>query len=250
MSLIDSSRIRRKYFAKRFTLLSTDTDKDLNAAYLLFQSEHPGSLNFNSVRGSGNGIRFNIRIKPETEPIWVKFNDVDNDPIYIAGDEVFEHFNLQAQNIYITSATGTIAQVQDITTVADSSGSLGGTYFKLHAQDTVEGEYTYGVWLDVDNSNTQPFDDTVDEWAEVDISADDADTVVATAVEAVIEALTLPNGSAGDAFTSAAVGAVITVTHATANAVRNAEDATTGFTFSTPSTAGEGTDTTVNVLVE
>lgn len=250
MSFIDTARIRRKYFSKRFTLQSTDVDKDTNASYLLFQSDKPGSPNFSSERGHRNGVRFNIRIKPESDAVWVKLNSVDNDPIYVAGDEVLEEFNVQSSNVFITSAVGTVAQVQVVDAVADVSQSLNNTYWKLHAADPVQGEYTYGIWYDVDSNGVQPVDGTVDEWAEVDISEDDTATAVATATELVLEALTLPDGAAGDAFTTSSAAEAITITHNTANAVRSAQSATSGFTVDAPSTPGEGTDTVVNILVK
>ena len=70
------------------------------------------------------------------------------------------------------------AEVTEITTVADVSGSLGGKYFYLFA---AENSAIYTVWFNVDSGNVAPeiqFTTPV----EVTISANDTAADVATAL--------------------------------------------------------------------
>ncbi len=82
----------------------------------------------------------------------------------------------------------TLQDVQ-IECVADNSGSLGGRCLHVPAPNNTK---IYTFWFDVDNGNTVPIfagsgNTTV---VEVDISSDDTDTVVATALQAKINAQT------------------------------------------------------------
>ena len=112
-----------------------------------------------------------------------------------------------------------VAEETDITTVADSSGSLGGTYFLY---DTPANSYY--VWFDVDDGSADPAVGGRT-GVEVNISADDADTVVAAALQSAMDGL-------GD-VTASVLGATVTATNDAAGDVADAVDNDTGFTIAT-----------------
>lgn len=237
------TRMRRKYFAARFSLESTDLDVDVNNAAELFMSENPGSERFSATRGFDDGTRYNVRINPEGSPIWVKYNDADNDSIYIAGDAVFEEFNVLIRNLYFTSADEGVAQIDRVVFAADSSGSYNNTYFKLYARNTTTLEETvYGIWYNINSAGVQPVDSEVDVWAEVAADTDATGDTLATATEAVVDALT------GAPFASTPTTSTLDITHSVAGVRKPAVDVGTPATVSTP-TPGEGTATTVNLRV-
>lgn len=120
---------------------------------------------------------------------------------------------------------GTVAVEEEveITCPADSSGSLGGTHFLISSK---EGDFY--VWFNVDGGSTDPAPYNVTKGditgVEVAIFANDANTVVAAAVESALDAL--------DEFGASAASEVVTVTNATAGAVTAASDVDSGCTFS------------------
>jgi hypothetical protein len=108
-----------------------------------------------------------------------------------------------------------------ITTVADDSDSLDGKYFLIHDEAG-----SVGVWIDTDNSGTTipAGANAADRALEVTtIATDDSANSVATKVAAVI--------NADSKFTASASGNVITVTCVDPEAVTDASDGDTGFTF-------------------
>ena len=111
------------------------------------------------------------------------------------------------------------AEITDITCVADSSGSLDGTYFIMY-----EPSGSVAFWIDVDDSGTIEPAHGADRSVEITtIATDDADTVVAGKVQAAID---------GDsAFSAAVLGAVVTVTNAAEGDVTDADAGTSGFTM-------------------
>lgn len=122
-----------------------------------------------------------------------------------------------------------VAQVETLDCVADSSGSLDGTYFVL----TSSAGTTYGVWIDIDNGGgSAPAGAAAcDVQIECTTAAtDDADSAVATAVASAVD------GHA--AFTASADGATVTVTHVAPGIAAVGVDGDTGFTFDAATTEG------------
>lgn len=74
-----------------------------------------------------------------------------------------------------SQANPTVAEASDFTTVADSSGSLGGTSFRAYSAGDA---YCVQPWYDVDDGSTAPTASSGCTLVEVDIATDDtADTV-------------------------------------------------------------------------
>ena len=233
----DIIRNKQAYESKRFTLANSSFDLSLKTNQSMFRSvEQHGS-------GFSNGLRNNITIRPTTTAIWIKYNSEDNDAIHIAADADHEEYNVEVNDIFIRSAAETTAQVQDVDTVADIAGSLGGTYFIIDTINATSGATVrYGVWYDVDNGSTVPTDATVDTFVETDISTGDSANAVATASRTSIDAL--------GAFAAAGATNAIAITHAVSGPVPGSSDsssAPTGFTFDAASTPGVGTATVVQV---
>lgn len=112
-----------------------------------------------------------------------------------------------------------VAEETDVVCVADVAGSLNSTYFTFHTP-----ENSYYVWFNVDAAGVDP--EVADHIGiEVAISEDDADTVVAAALEAEIDLLS-------DASASVA-GATVTILNDSVGAVTASADgaAPTGFTI-------------------
>lgn len=139
---------------------------------------------------------------------------------------------MSAQDIFMEASSVTYgaatAQVQTITTVADSSGSLNSTYFFLYAAD---GTKRY-VWLNV---NTAGVDPTPAGFIEVEVALATSATAaaIATALQTAIDGL--------DDFTATVSGNVVTVTDVTtgyASAMHNSSAASPGFAYSV-STLGD-----------
>lgn len=243
---VNVRRFSPNYAAARIELTATADDYNVNTNHSLFKSGFKGaSSNFDADKGYGDGTRFNIRIKPETNAIWVKFNTTDNDRIYIAGDEAFEWYNIETSNLFITSAAETTAQIDQVIAAAESSGNYEvggiGTYFKLFATDATTGvDTTYGVWFDTDDGSTRPTDNDVDTWVEVDIATSDTADTIGGAIATAVDALT-PFGASNTTGT-------VTITHADSGARKDAEDVDTPTTITTE-TEGAGSATTVNILV-
>ena len=142
MSATDYMRSRRRYFATRLVLDDAAVDYSLATNASMFKSDNRGSTNYDATRGYDDGTRYNIRIAPETNPIFVRFNSSDNDPIYVAGDTIYEEFNIPATDILLTSAdAATTSQIDRIVytaelgtkavstiTPADFAGSASGDY--------------------------------------------------------------------------------------------------------------------------
>lgn len=127
-----------------------------------------------------------------------------------------------------------VASVVDVVAVADVGGSLNNTYFLLFTP--TQGYY---VWFNVSGGGTDPGNaaDTVGKTGiEVAISTNDANTVVAGALQVVIDAL--PEFSASVAL------ATVTITNASKGATDTPVDSAlspTGFTVTNP-TPGVSTD--------
>lgn len=245
---IDYKRSRRRYSSKRFTLDSEDHELDIQTTYSMFDGVYQGAR-YKGTTGEGDGTRFNIRIKPESNPILVQYNSTDNDIIYIAGDEIFEDFTAQVQNLYITPADATTAQVETMTAVAESSGNYEtdgvGEYFKLYAQNGVTFETTvYGIWFNTDAGSTQPTDTEVDTWVPVPISGSDTAETVAAAMETAIDAISGTPFAADDAGTP-----VVTITHSVSGSRANAVNVNSPLTSFSTTTEGAGQDTVVNIKV-
>ena len=119
------------------------------------------------------------------------------------------------------------AQVVDVTTVADVSDSLDGTYFILY---DVAGSVAF--WIDVDNSGTAEPSHGADRSVEITtIVTDDTANAVASAIQAVVD---------GDSEFSASVSTnVVTVTNADAQVVGAPSAGTSGFTAAV-TTEGDG----------
>lgn len=114
------------------------------------------------------------------------------------------------------------AEVTSVTTVADTAGSLGGTFFTLNSANDATGYY---VWIDVANGSTDPAPSGLT-GIEVNISTNDTAADVATAVQTAVDAI-------GD-FGASVSSNVVTITNAATGGTTNAADssaAPTGFTI-------------------
>lgn len=120
------------------------------------------------------------------------------------------------------SRTG-VAQGEEITCEADTSGSLNNKYWWLFTEDT-----SYYVWYNVSSGGTDPTPSapsggpSTTSGIEVAISTDDTASSVASATQTAIDA-------EAD-FTSVVSGAVIAVAHNDAGVVKDAEDDATAGT--------------------
>jgi len=130
-------------------------------------------------------------------------------------------------------------QVQDITTVADVSDSLDGTYFLIN---TARNERKYYVWFSTGAGASDP-EVTARVGIRVDINTNDTVGDVATALSAAL----LASGE----FSTSVSTATVTVTWNKNGNVDNAVDGSTptGFTFAAPSTAGDGEDSASNEVL-
>lgn len=137
----------------------------------------------------------------------------------------------------VLKVSGTaVAQDQDVIAVADSAGSLNGTYFLISSPTT-----QYYAWIDVSSGGTDPGtlspvpSDLVGRTGiEIDIATNDAATVVAAAIETALDAVS------GTPFAASVVSATVTVVQNTAGACDDMADGATatGFTFSAVSVNG------------
>lgn len=128
-------------------------------------------------------------------------------------------------------SVGGVKHVATITTVADSSDSLDGTYFVLY-----DDEGSVAFWIDTDNSGTTiPGGAAVyDRHVEITtINTNDSDGVVAQKVKAAVDA--------DSKFSATVLGNVVTVTYSTAGAHGAAAAGSSGFTPATV-TSGASTD--------
>lgn len=135
--------------------------------------------------------------------------------------------NIRVEPSIVTYGANT-AQVQTITTVADSSGSLNSTYFFLYAAD---GTKRY-VWLNVNSAGVDPAPAGFT-GVSVSLSTSATAAAVATALQSAIDGL--------DDFTATVSGNVVTVTDVTsgyAPAMHNSSAASPGFAYSV-STLGD-----------
>lgn len=138
---------------------------------------------------------------------------------------------------------GGIAEITEITTIADISGSLNNKYFLLNAaNDSTE----YYVWYNVNSLGTDPMV-AGKTGIEVALATNDNANTVASATSTEI------NSVAGADFTSGAVGNLITVTNDDGGACTDAADAqspnATGFSISvTQQGATFGTSVLSNVV--
>jgi hypothetical protein len=132
----------------------------------------------------------------------------------------------QVEDFTCVGNTAAVAQIETFTTRADSSDDLDGKWFQLSDEDG-----TVAFWFDVDDSGTSAPSHGMDRAVEITtIATDDADTVVATKVATAV--------NADSKFAASEVGAVVTVTHATAGAVGNGADGDATFTAFTVTTPG------------
>ena len=140
----------------------------------------------------------------------------------------------------VLTVNGTpIAQVQDITCVADIANSLDGTYF-LISSPTV----SYYLWISTSGGSatdpglTFPADlmenGVLRTGAMVSVTTGDADTAVATAVDGIL------TGLAGTPFATVLAAPTITITNSATGACDAVVDgaAPTGFTIPAVTTAG------------
>ena len=112
------------------------------------------------------------------------------------------------------------AQVQTITTVADTAGSLNDTYFFITDSETTPTNYY--VWFNINAGGTDP---SLAGYTGVEVTA---------ATGATAEAIATATASALDAlggFGAAATSNVVTVTHASTGYAPEAYDNDSGFAF-------------------
>lgn len=120
------------------------------------------------------------------------------------------------RSFFVSIATGTVAEITDVTTVADSAGSLGGTHFLITSPVR-----DYYVWFDVDNGSADPAVANTT-GIEVDISANDTANTVAAALQVAMDAQT--------DFTASVLTNVVTITNAFSGFVPDAVNIDAGFT--------------------
>ncbi|RLA01700.1 MAG: hypothetical protein DRQ47_07750, partial [Gammaproteobacteria bacterium] len=114
------------------------------------------------------------------------------------------------------TATGA-SEVTPVTCLGDTAGSLSGTYWLINSPT----QYYY-VWYDVDNTSTDP-DVSGRTGIEVDISAGNINTTVATNTAVAIAAL--------DDFAAVPSGALVTITNTDPGNVIDAIDVNSGITI-------------------
>lgn len=254
-SLAQEVRVKEKSASVRPTVGVTTGELRLRASTTAFKSEVDTDDNYSATRGYDKGVRHNVSIFPTTNAVWARFfHTEDTNPTYtyIPADQWFHSFNKECTDIGLSSAEST-AQSQVITAVADVSSSLNNKYFYMYARNNTTGiETVIGVWFNVGSAGTQPTDSLVDQWSVVAISANDTNSTVATALEAVIESITI---GGGDVFDSSVSTAAVTVVHDTAagygGSQRIAADSTaapTGFTFAAATAGGAATSVSVFVV--
>lgn len=252
MSKTSYIRTNNKYKAARFSLSGTAADYDLNSNHNLFRSANAGSTNFSEGHGIRDGVRHNLRIKAEDGAIFVKFNDTENDSLYIASGEVLESFNVEVHNAYLTGAATTTAQIDRIVytnelgtkavttfTTQDFAGSTSGDYGVFY--DSVGLAWAFS--LDKTGSADEP---TGAIWTavaaarktHVDVSTATTATNIADLVRTALTALTgfaakfTHSGTDTVIITRDQVGAV------TASQVKNADDSGAGSITFAATTAG------------
>ena len=125
-----------------------------------------------------------------------------------------------------------VAEVTDITAVADVAGSLASKHFLL---DTPNNGYY--VWMRVDGVGTDP-QVSGRRGIVVDLVANDADTVVAGKVQAAIDA--------NVEFVATVALAVVTVTNVVEGDVLDAADFDSGFTIAVATAGVDADDIIVN----
>lgn len=124
------------------------------------------------------------------------------------------------------SARAAYPKVEEITCVADVSGSLDTLEFYLWDDDGV-----IRVWFDVDNSGSTPGSFTGNRSIEVTgVSTNDSATAVATALAAALDA--------DSKFSASSASDVVTITHLDPLAGEPASDNDSGFSFSVTSSFG------------
>lgn len=111
------------------------------------------------------------------------------------------------------------AEVTTVTTVADVSGSLDGTYFTLNSAGDATNYY---VWIDVAAGGNDPAPAGLT-GIQVSVATNDTADDVATAVASAV------TGNAD--FGASASGSVVTITHAATGGATNAADVDSGFTI-------------------
>ena len=130
--------------------------------------------------------------------------------------------NLTLNSMHCPKTLTTAYERTSVTCVADVTGSLNNKYFLLN---TPAGGTAYYVWMNVNAAGADPAV-AGRTGIEVALATDDADTVVATKVRAVLEA--------HSAFTAGApVGAVILVDNVVYGPVLDGAAGNSGFTVST-----------------
>lgn len=252
---IVSTRLKQHDDGGSFTVASSAYDHNVATSHSYFRSDAVSDSTY-STAGYDGGFRHFLRIKSDNDFI-IKFDSASNRGYKIAAaDTPFECVTREFNNIFLRSAATTTAQVQHIHTVADVDGSLNNTYFYLYCGNNSLGtDRTIGVWMNVNSLGVQPTDSAVDAWVVVALATDATDAEVGTAVEAAIEAITVPVvGVNTDAFASSVSTADITVTHNATfgGAQKNAADsaaAPTGFTFDTPTTEGAGAALAISLFM-
>lgn len=122
----------------------------------------------------------------------------------------------------VTLGTDAVSQVTSVTSNADLIG-LGGKYFFIDTPSLL-----YYVWYNVENSNVNP-SVAGRTGIEVDLTAQDISSAVATKTAAALAAV-----DSGNSFTAGSASNVITATTVEiGNVLQNAVDFNTTFTFST-----------------
>lgn len=128
--------------------------------------------------------------------------------------------------VKFTPSSGSIAEVTSITCVADDTGSLNNTYFKIYSTST-----TYVVWINVNSAGSDPSLPSTTS-VEIAVATDATAATIATAIKSALDAI-----SGGAIFTTTRSTATLTITRGTAGKVNDTVDgagaAATGFTIST-----------------
>jgi hypothetical protein len=122
-----------------------------------------------------------------------------------------------------------IAQIETVTTTADTAGSLNNNYFDLYSANGNE----YYVWLNVNSAGTDPAV-AGKTGIQVPLATGATAPTVATAIAAQI------NVVASSYFTASALGNIVTINHVIAGVATPAFDINTPFTFAVTTAGTDG----------
>jgi hypothetical protein len=128
--------------------------------------------------------------------------------------------------VKFTPSAGNVAEVTKVICVADDTGSLNNTYFKIYSTTV-----TYVVWINVNSAGSDPSLPSTTS-VPIAVATDATAATIAAAIKTALDGI-----SGGAVFTTTRSTATLTITRGTAGQVSDTTDgasaAATGFTIST-----------------